>query len=110
VSSKEGTFSKEGGHKSQKKFAVSFGLNYFSVVGGRTVQIRTNVWIWHENRGNLGTIFEVDFIFMFVVFGLYGTVHTIDCWQEKRGMEEVVQQYGFGTKNEAKFGGTVLVL
>jgi hypothetical protein len=54
VSSKEGTFSKEGGHKSQEKISVSFGPNYFSAVGGRTVRIRTVCTdspynaIWHE--------------------------------------------------------------
>jgi hypothetical protein len=41
VSSKEGMFSKEGGHKSHENFYVSFGPNYFSVLGGRTVRIRT---------------------------------------------------------------------
>jgi hypothetical protein len=41
VSNKEGTFSKEGGHKSQDFFFVSFGPNYFSAVGGRTVRIGT---------------------------------------------------------------------
>jgi hypothetical protein len=34
-------FSKEGGHKSQENVSVSFGPNYFSVVGGRTVRIHT---------------------------------------------------------------------
>jgi hypothetical protein len=37
VSSKEGTFSKEGGHESQETFFLSFGPKYFSAVGGRTV-------------------------------------------------------------------------
>jgi hypothetical protein len=41
VSSKEGTFSKEGGHKSQEKFSMSFGPKYFYTVGGCTVRIRT---------------------------------------------------------------------
>jgi hypothetical protein len=52
VSSEEGTFSTELGHKSQEKNYVIFGPNYFSTVGGRTVQIcivRTVVRIWHKN-------------------------------------------------------------
>jgi hypothetical protein len=41
VSSKEGTFSKEGGHESREKISMSFGPKYFSAMGGRTVQNRT---------------------------------------------------------------------
>jgi hypothetical protein len=58
----------------------------------------------------LSTDFEVDFYFLFTVFGSYGTVCTVDCGHEKRGMEEAGQRYDFGTKNEADLCGTDLVL
>jgi hypothetical protein len=63
-SSKEGTFSKEGGHKSQEKIYVSIGPKYFSVVGGRTIRIRTvctTIQIWHRKRGRLGHDFRAEF-------------------------------------------------
>jgi hypothetical protein len=65
VRSKEGMFSKERGHESQEIISVSFGLNYFFVVGGRTVRIRTDctvriaVRIWHGNRGSFGIVKEL---------------------------------------------------
>jgi hypothetical protein len=58
----------------------------------------------------LSTDFKVDFNFMFIVLGPYRTVCTTDCGHKKRGTKVVVQQYGFGTKNEANFYGTDLVL
>jgi len=57
-----------------------------------------------------GSVFEVIFRFSMVVFGSYGTVRTVDCGHRKRGTEEAGQRYDFGTKNEADFYGTDLVL
>jgi hypothetical protein len=117
VSSKEGTFSKEGGHESRENFSVSFGPKFFfllweAVLYGSYSSYDSvqSVRIWHEIEAALGTDFEADFSFLFTVSGPYGTVRTTDCGHEKRGTEVVVQQYGFGTKNEADFCGTDLVL
>jgi hypothetical protein len=74
----------------KKYFFFCFGPKYFSVVGGRSVRIRTAVQIWHKNRGISSTIFKADFKIFVVVSGPYGTVRTIDCGHEKRGTEEVV--------------------
>jgi hypothetical protein len=63
-----------------------------------------------EIKAIFGTVFETIFGFLVVVFGLYGTVRIVECGHEKRGMEEAGQWYGFGTKNEADFCGTDLVL
>jgi hypothetical protein len=52
VSSKEGTFFQESGHDSREKISVNFWPKYFSVVGGRTVRIRTIRTIPY-NRTNL---------------------------------------------------------
>jgi hypothetical protein len=40
VSNKEGMFSKDRGHDSRENISVSFWMKYFSIVGGRTIQIR----------------------------------------------------------------------
>jgi hypothetical protein len=61
-------------------------------------------------EASLGTNFEADFRFLFAISGLYKTVYTYDCWHGNRGTKEAVQQYEFGTKTEAEFIGTVLVL
>jgi hypothetical protein len=53
----------------------------------------------------LGMIFEVYFRFLFVVSGSYRTIRTINCWHGKRGTEEAVQQYEFGTFFEIEFLG-----
>jgi hypothetical protein len=89
-------------------------------VGGRTVRICTVRTIPHspysmygfgtEIEAILGTVFDADFRILFAVSGPYKTINTTDCWHGNRGTEEAIQQYGFGTKNEAEFGGTVLVL
>jgi hypothetical protein len=63
-----------------------------------------------EIEAIFGTVFGAIFSFSVVVFGPYGTVRTVDCGHEKRGTEEVGQRYDFGTKNEADFCGTDLVL
>jgi hypothetical protein len=114
VSSKEGTFSKEARAQIPRKI-FCFWAEYFSVVGGRTVRIRTVRTILYspysqygfgtEIEAVLGTIFEADFRFLFVVSGPYGTVRTTDCWHKNRGTEEVVQQYGFGTKTRQNLVG-----
>jgi hypothetical protein len=54
----------------------------------------------------LGMVFKV----LFIVSGSYGTICTADYGHGKRGMEDVVQQYNFGMKNEAYLCGTDLVL
>jgi hypothetical protein len=59
---------------------------------------------------HFGHDFRGDFRIFVVVYGPYGTVRTADCGHGKRGTEEVVQQYGFGTENEADLCGTDLVL
>jgi hypothetical protein len=114
VSSKEGTFSKELGHKSQEKFFCVFLAELFFCCGRPyctdPYSPYSTVRIWHKNRGSFGHGFRGRFQILFVVSGPYGTVRTTDCWHRNRGTEEVVQQYGFGTKNEAEFSGTVLVL
>jgi hypothetical protein len=115
VSSKEDTFSKELGHKSQGKKLCVFGPSYFSTVGGRTIRIRTisySLYVFGtEIKAFLGTIFEVNFGILFDVSGSDETVRTTDCWHQNQGMKEVVQKYRFGTENkEELFGGTVLVM
>jgi hypothetical protein len=57
-----------------------------------------------------GTVFEAVFRFSVVVFGPYRTVRTSVYGHEKQGTKEARQWYGFGTKNEADFCGTDLVL
>jgi hypothetical protein len=79
-------------------------------MGGHTARIRSPYGFWHENRGILGTIFEAHFKIFVLVSGLYEIVRTAHHGHKKRGTEEVVQQYGFGTENEAYFCGTNLVL
>jgi hypothetical protein len=59
MSSKEGTFSKEGWQKSQEKFSISFGLNYLSNVEGRIVQIRiVRTDLARKIEAVLGMVFE----------------------------------------------------
>jgi hypothetical protein len=63
-------------------------------VGGCTVRIhtvRTAVRIWHENRGNFGTVFEAIFIFSVAIFGPYETIRIVDYGHEKSGTEEAGQ-------------------
>jgi hypothetical protein len=63
-------------------------LSYFSVVGGRTVRIRTVRTTrerGHENRGSFGTVFEAVLRVLLAVVGPYRTVRTTDCVHGFRG-------------------------
>jgi hypothetical protein len=116
VSNKEGTFTKELGHKSQGNFFLCFWAKLFFCCGRLYCTDPYSVYnfvhflqIWHKIEAVLDMIFEVDFQILFIVSGSYGTICTTDCWHENRGTEQVLQHYGFGTENEAEFGGTVLL-
>jgi hypothetical protein len=112
VSSKEGTFFKEGWHKSREKFSVRFWAELIFCCG-RLYSPYDSVQSYGfgmEIEAFWGTIFEVDFKILVVVYGSYGTVHTVVCGHKNRGTEQVVQQYHFGMENEADFYGTVLVM
>jgi hypothetical protein len=100
------------GHVLRKIFCEFLRPKYFSAVGGRTVRIRTvcTYGFGMEIEAIFGTVFEAVFRFSVGFFGPYGTVRTSDCGHGKRGTEEAGQQYDFGTKNEADFCGTDLVL
>jgi hypothetical protein len=90
---------------------MNFWPKYFSVVGDRTVRIRTvRTNLGTKIEGIFGMVFKVVSIFFVVVYGLYRTVCIGDCGHGKRGMKEARQRYGFGTKNEADFCGTDLLL
>jgi hypothetical protein len=92
VSSKEGTFSKELGHESQKKIC-DFWTELFFCCGRsyytnsyRSYSVYNSVQSYGfgtEIEIVLGTDFEAKVIFMFIVYGSYKTMHTIDYWHGK---------------------------
>jgi hypothetical protein len=114
VSSKEGMFFEESGHDSRENFSVNFWPKYFSAVGGRTVRIRT-----HSCTVQYGFGMEIEKFWAWIsrqisVFCSLFLGRTEQSVQLTVGMEneaeEAGQRYGFGTKNEADFCGTDLVL
>jgi hypothetical protein len=113
VSSKDDTFSKERGHESREKFSTSFGPKYFllwEAVLYRSVQFVQLCGFGMKIETFSGTVFEADFSFFVVVSGSYEIVCTADRGHRKRGTEEAVQKYDFGTENETDFCGIDLAL
>jgi hypothetical protein len=109
-----GHISQGGGHKSQEIFFCVFGPSYFSAVGGRTVRIRTSPYkpygFGTENRGSFGHSFRGRFHILFVVSGPYKQSVQLTVGTKIEVQKRSYNNTEFGTKNEAEFGGTVLVL
>jgi hypothetical protein len=107
----------ERGHDSQEKFSVNFWPKYFSVVGGRTVRIRTVHTIPYSRTMDLAQksrhfghrISRQISVFCSLFLGRTEQSVQLTVGTENE-VEEAVQQYGFGTENEADFCGTDLVL
>ena len=113
VNNKEGTFFEESGHDSWEKFSVNFWPKYFSAVEGHTVWICTVPTVY-TNLARKSRQFLAWFLRQFLDFRwlFLGCTEQSVQWtgHGKQGTEEAGQRYDFGTKNEADFCGTDLVL